>query len=120
MRILASTLLSSFLQQLALAGSANKGEFCNQADSRLQAGTYQFWSNCNSQTYCATNNTCLPRGCRRDDFPFGYIVGSDHTPEKCPHGQFCPDEMDVCQPQLPVGSPCQMNRDGEYKHALLK
>nr|GAT57624.1 predicted protein [Mycena chlorophos] len=97
---------------LVNAGSANKGDNCSQSDNRLQAGTYQFFSDCNSVTYCAANGTCLLRGCRKDEFPFGYQTGAS-VPPKCDLGQFCPDEMDACQPLLAVGSPCQLNRDDE-------
>jgi len=95
------------------AGSVNNGGACKVGDSRLQIGTYQFWSDCNSVTYCnETSNTCQLRKCRSEDFPFGYKPG-DHLPPKCPRGQFCPDEEDSCQPVLPVGSACQLNRDDE-------
>jgi len=94
------------------AGSSNKGENCSQSDSRLQTGTFQFFSDCNAVTYCAANNTCVLKGCRKDEFPFGYTDGA-HVPDKCPRGQFCPDEADVCQAWLPVGTPCQLNRDDE-------
>lgn len=102
-----------FLACFALvnAGSANHGESCNQQDNRLQTGTFQFFSDCNSVTYCAANGTCLLKGCRRDEFPFGYQPGAK-LPDKCPDGQFCPDEADACQPLLPVDSACQLNRDG--------
>ncbi|KAJ7096411.1 hypothetical protein C8R44DRAFT_889718 [Mycena epipterygia] len=103
-----------FLSSWALvnAGSANKGDNCTQGHSRLQTGTFQFFDDCNSVTYCASNNTCLLKGCRKDDFPFGYATGS-HLPDKCDPGSFCPDEADECQPVLAVGSPCQLNRDDE-------
>ncbi|KAJ7262266.1 hypothetical protein B0H12DRAFT_1105041 [Mycena haematopus] len=84
---------------LVNAGSANKGDNCTQADNRLQAGTFQFFDDCNS-------------GCRKDAFPFGYAVGAD-LPPLCGAGQFCPDEADECQALLEVGSPCQLNRDDE-------
>lgn len=93
------------------AGSANKGEACSQGDNRLQAGTYQFFDDCDSVTYCAANSTCVLKGCRRDDFPFGYAPDA-HLPDKCDRGLFCPDEEDQCQPWLAVGEPCQLNRDG--------
>jgi hypothetical protein len=96
---------------LVHAGSANKGENCSQSDSRLQTGTFQFFSDCNSVTYCAPNNTCLLKQCRKDDFPFGYATGA-HLPDKCDPGQFCPDEGDACLPVQTVGSKCQLNRDG--------
>ncbi|KAJ7045428.1 hypothetical protein C8F04DRAFT_1064743 [Mycena alexandri] len=104
-----------FLSSWALicnAGSANKGENCTQSDNRLQAGTFQFFDDCNSVTYCAANGTCLLKGCRKDEFPFGYVVGA-HVPDLCPLGEFCPDEADACQTLLPVGSACQLNRDDE-------
>ncbi|KAK0461380.1 uncharacterized protein EV420DRAFT_1531768 [Desarmillaria tabescens] len=82
------------------------------ANNRLQAGTYQFYSDCNSQTYCASNSTCAHKGCRKDEFPFGY-TDPDTMPPKCPRGQFCPDEQDQCLDVLPVGSPCQLNRDDQ-------
>ncbi|KAF8891638.1 hypothetical protein BD779DRAFT_1512250 [Infundibulicybe gibba] len=95
------------------AGSANKGDPCSQANSRLQVGTYQFFDDCNSQTYCAANSTCVAKGCRRDDFPFGYPQDAQNLPDKCPRGQFCPDEEDACQQVLSVGSGCQLNRDDQ-------
>ncbi|KIY74312.1 hypothetical protein CYLTODRAFT_427872 [Cylindrobasidium torrendii FP15055 ss-10] len=94
------------------AGNAGWGEPCSQENNRLQLGTWQFWDECNSKTYCAANSTCAHKGCRRDDYPFGYNVGSDFAP-KCPRGTFCPDEEDACMPQQPVDSPCQLNRDDQ-------
>ncbi len=35
------------------------------------------------------------------------------TPLSLRLDQFCPDELDDCQPKLPLGSACQLNRDGE-------
>jgi hypothetical protein len=95
------------------AGSLNKGEPCSQSNNKLQFGTFQFWDQCNSQTYCSSGGTCEAKGCRRDDFPFGYATGSKSIPDKCPTGQFCPDEEDQCLPLLAVDSPCQLNRDDE-------
>ena len=96
------------------AGSVNKGGTCNQANNRLETGTYQFYSDCDSVTYCASNSTCLLRGCRRDVFPFGYPQDSNSLPPLCKSGTFCPDEMDECQSLLSVGSACQLNRDGAW------
>lgn len=100
------------------AGSVTNGNQCNQGDNRLQTGTYQFWSDCTATTYCADSGICQPRGCRRDDFPFGYAQGSHEIPDKCPRGLFCPDEGSGCQTLLAVGSQCQLNRDGTVPHAL--
>lgn len=110
--MLPRTLIFLSCWALVNAGSANKGDSCLQSDSRLQTGTFQFFDDCNSVTYCASNNTCLLKGCRKDEFPFGYQKGA-HLPDLCPTGQFCPDEADECQALLPVNSPCQLNRDGK-------
>ncbi|KAF8637062.1 hypothetical protein AX17_003082 [Amanita inopinata Kibby_2008] len=98
---------------LVYAGMLNKGDVCSQANNRLQPGTFQFWDECNSQTYCSADGVCKAKGCRRDDFPFGYAQDSKSIPDKCPKGQFCPDEEDQCLPLLAVGSPCQLNRDDQ-------
>ncbi|TDL26285.1 hypothetical protein BD410DRAFT_575606 [Rickenella mellea] len=96
----------------SLAGSVQKGGACNQKNNKLLAGSYQFHSDCDSVTFCNSTNLCQLKGCRRDIFPFGYSESS-HLPDLCPNDQFCPDEMDACQPLLPVGSPCQLNRDDQ-------
>ncbi|KAI0768849.1 hypothetical protein BD413DRAFT_562125 [Trametes elegans] len=96
----------------ARAGTVTFGHYCNPARQKLQEGTYQFQTDCDAQTYCAANSTCAHRGCRSDEFPFGYSP-TQKLPPKCDKGFFCPDEMDQCQQILPVGSPCQFNRDDE-------
>lgn len=111
LELLPITIISLSWLSVVSAGSANFGDSCKLADNRLQVGTYQFYTDCNSVTYCASNSTCAHRGCRKDDFPFGYQNTSTFPP-KCSIGQFCPDEMDACQDVMPVGSACQMNRDG--------
>ncbi|KAF8070223.1 hypothetical protein FPV67DRAFT_1668101 [Lyophyllum atratum] len=112
MHLLSLTLLFFSSYSLVHAGTANVGSACNQAENRLQAGTYQFWSECDSQSYCGSDGKCAQKRCRKDDFPFGYQPG-DKLPDKCPKGQFCPDEEDNCQAILPVGSDCQLNRDDQ-------
>lgn len=98
----------SFVQ----AGNLTKGSPCNQNLSRLQMGSYQYWSQCDSKCFCSSEGICARKKCRKDDFPFGYKPGDD-LPDKCKRGEFCPDEEDRCQPVLPVGSPCQLNRDDQ-------
>ncbi len=112
------SILLLFAFPTVLAGSNNFGDPCSQGNNRLQAGTYQFYSDCNSQTYCASNSTCAHRGCRKDDYPFGYT--DDSLPPKCARGQFCPDEQDQCLDVLAVGSPCQLNRDGRFEISLVR
>ena len=58
-----------------------------------------------------TTGFCKAKGCRKDEFPFGYKGLA--PPPMCPSGQFCPDAEDACQPLIPIGSVCELNRDGE-------
>ncbi|KAI0344561.1 hypothetical protein BDW22DRAFT_1427253 [Trametopsis cervina] len=101
-----------FHPQVVQAGDANYGEPCSVNNQRLQIGTYQFVGDCNSVTFCNSSALCDHKGCRRDEFPFGYSNPAT-IPNRCDPGLFCPDEEDKCQPLLPVGSPCQFNRDDE-------
>jgi len=112
--LLPLTILLFSWSTLVHAGGVHLNGPCNVLRNRLQLGSYQFYSECDSQTYCSgTTGTCQKRTCRRADFPFGYSQGDPGIPDKCPKGQFCPDEEDACQPLLPVGSPCQLNRDDQ-------
>ena len=113
MQLLLTLFLFSWIS-IIHAGSVHHDQPCNIKLNRLLAGSLQFTSECDSQTFCNSTGLCQKRGCRRDDFPFGYSQGDKGIPDKCPKGQFCPDEMDQCQPLLPVGSPCQLNRDGVH------
>ncbi|KDR75935.1 hypothetical protein GALMADRAFT_68174 [Galerina marginata CBS 339.88] len=113
MRLIPLTLILFASHKASLAGSVDKGGSCSQGNNRLQTGTFQFWSDCNSVTYCADNSTCVPKGCRKDEFPFGYPQGSNDLPPKCGKGEFCPDEGTACQTLLSVGTQCQLNRDDQ-------
>lgn len=112
MLLLPLSLIFSSWYTLVHAGSQIKGQSCSVSSNRLQIGTYQFYSDCDAHTYCSSQGICELKGCRKDQYPFGYSPGAT-LPPKCPSGQFCPDEGDACQPWLPVGSACQLNRDGE-------
>ncbi|KAH8119384.1 hypothetical protein DFH11DRAFT_1564710 [Phellopilus nigrolimitatus] len=105
-------ILSSVLPSTVTADNLF-GQACSTANNHLQVGTYQFDGDCDPTTYCAPNNTCAHKGCRKDIFPFGYSQDANKLPELCPNGQFCPDEGDACQDLLPVDSPCQLDRDDE-------
>ncbi|KAH9940416.1 uncharacterized protein BXZ73DRAFT_42631 [Epithele typhae] len=110
--VLPSTLLFSLWAPAVLAGNVTFGEACDPAHQKLQEGTFQFQTDCDSTTFCARNSTCAHRGCRVDTFPFGYDAKAV-LPDKCPRGMFCPDEQDNCQGLLSVGSACQFNRDDQ-------
>lgn len=98
-----------------LAGNLTKGENCSVGENRLQVGNYEFFDQCDTHTFCnSTSSTCDLKGCRKDQWPYGYNSTSTNPPPPlCVSGQFCPDEQDACQPQLEVGSPCQLNRDDQ-------
>lgn len=112
MLLLSLTLFFCSWNTLVYAGDQTKGENCTITNNRLQFGTYQFHSDCDAQTYCSSQGICELKGCRQDKYPFGYPPGAS-IPPQCPPGQFCPDESDACQPLLPVGSACQLNRDDQ-------
>ncbi|KAE8226874.1 hypothetical protein CF319_g572 [Tilletia indica] len=60
----------------------------------------------------ATAGVCKLKGCRRDEYPFGYKgVPQDQIPPMCGPGTYCPDEENACQPLIPLGGVCQLNRD---------
>lgn len=129
------------------AGNVTFGGACNITHNRLSPDTKQFTGDCTATTYCSGNGTCLHKGCRRDEYPFGcvlhslvrwwlggscswqlgrkgefnslsldcrYRLFSHEIPPRCEPGNFCPDEEDACQPVMPVGSICQLNRDGQW------
>ncbi|KAI0063657.1 hypothetical protein BV25DRAFT_402475 [Artomyces pyxidatus] len=124
MLFLSPTLL--FLISVPLAAYAQSNstdtntDTCNPAHNGLATGTLQYNSDCNATTWC-NNGVCENKQCRREEFPLGYPTGSGPIrnkknitlPDKCPIGQFCPDEGSSCQDILPVGSACQLDRDDE-------
>ncbi|KAJ7471374.1 hypothetical protein B0H11DRAFT_2039716 [Mycena galericulata] len=87
---------------------------CSSNNNHLDAASKKFISDCSDQTFCSgeniTNSTCIPRQCRRDEFPFGFSTG-ETIPPLCPRGSFCPDEGSGCRPLVPAGHPCELNRD---------
>ena len=90
------------------------GKACSTTSNRLDPRTRRFTSDCDAQTFCSgtINGTCIPRQCRREEFPSGY--GTNQTvPMLCPAGSFCPDEGDACRLLVPIGRPCQFNRDDQ-------
>ncbi|KZT56934.1 hypothetical protein CALCODRAFT_453649 [Calocera cornea HHB12733] len=84
---------------------------CNLANNGLDPDTRRFVTDCDATGYCSSQGVCEPKGCRKDQYAFGY--GSNPQPPLCPSGTFCPDEENICLPLIDVGSPCQLNRDDE-------
>ncbi|KAJ1307793.1 hypothetical protein OPQ81_001878 [Rhizoctonia solani] len=105
---------------LLLSGSAyaqdsskrHRGESCDPTRNRLNPETKKFSSDCDGMTFCSPEGVCQPKGCRRDEFPFGYDPNIT-LPPMCPKDQFCPDEEDMCLPVMSPGSTCQLNRDDQ-------
>ncbi|KAJ7683683.1 hypothetical protein B0H17DRAFT_1160853 [Mycena rosella] len=87
---------------------------CSSNNNHLDPASKKFSSDCSDKTFCSgtdlANSTCIPRQCRRDEFPFGFSV-DDVLPPFCPRGTFCPDEGSGCRPLVPAGRPCELNRD---------
>ncbi|KAJ6544975.1 hypothetical protein DFH09DRAFT_927697 [Mycena vulgaris] len=87
---------------------------CSSNNNHLDPASKNFISDCSDQTFCSgtdvANSTCIPRQCRRDEFPFGFSTG-EALPPLCPRGSFCPDEGSGCRPLVPAGRPCELNRD---------
>ncbi|KAJ7755550.1 hypothetical protein B0H16DRAFT_1308604 [Mycena metata] len=98
---------------LILASPAASGH-CSSNNNHLDPASKKFVSDCSEQTFCSgtdiANSTCVPRQCRRDEFPFGFSLG-EALPPLCPDGTFCPDEGSGCRPLVPPGNPCELNRD---------
>lgn len=106
--------LTSALAAISESPPTSLGKACSAASNHLDPRTKKFVSDCDAQTFCAgtVNGTCVPRQCRRDEFPFGYRANQTQ-PGLCPEGSFCPDEGDACRPLVAVGQPCQFNRDDQ-------
>lgn len=63
---------------------------------------------------------CVPRACRRDEYPFGFPSNStlpplcffpSLSPSTSTTGYFCPDNGSGCRAVLPPGSTCELARD---------
>ncbi|KAK0500110.1 hypothetical protein EDD18DRAFT_1307630 [Armillaria luteobubalina] len=93
---------------------------CSTSHDHVDPVSLKFISECSYMTYCsaAQNGTCLPRLCRRDEFPFGYSE-QDVVPPLCSAGTFCPDEGNGCWPLVSVGGACQLNRDEQCALPVL-
>ncbi|CAD6588153.1 MAG: hypothetical protein TREMPRED_004943, partial [Tremellales sp. Tagirdzhanova-0007] len=87
---------------------------CSVSNNHLDANTKEFITDCDSFGYCAANDTCLPRLCRRDEFVLtSLLTSSTPAPPLCGPGSFCPDDASGCLRIVPVGGTCELNRDDE-------
>jgi hypothetical protein len=99
------------------SGTAPLGSSCSSINDHLDPLTHKFLSSCVDTSFCSkhVNGTCVPRRCRRDEFPFEYAFAKGNNtvqvPPMCKKGSFCPDEGSGCRPLAPVGAMCQLNRD---------
>ncbi|KAJ6561771.1 hypothetical protein B0H19DRAFT_1209977 [Mycena capillaripes] len=107
-------ILSLTVPALVSADAVVPAGRCSSDNNHLDPASKKFISDCSDQTFCSgrdiTNSTCIPRQCRRDEFPFGFAAGAV-LPPLCPVGTFCPDEGSGCPPLVPVGRSCELNRD---------
>lgn len=88
------------------------GRSCSATNNHLDALSHKLISDCDPKSFCssATNGTCQPRVCRRDEFAYGYLP-DEAIPSLCPAGAFCPDDGSGCVEQREVGGMCEMGRD---------
>ncbi|WVQ99592.1 hypothetical protein IAU59_006728 [Kwoniella sp. CBS 9459] len=87
---------------------------CNATNNHLDADSKVFVTDCDSFGFCSINGTCLPRQCRRDEYPLSSLLDSTvPVPPQCPQGTFCPDDASGCLALVDVGGQCQLNRDDE-------
>ncbi|KAI0783920.1 hypothetical protein BC629DRAFT_1289220 [Irpex lacteus] len=99
------------LSPLVACGNVAPGGKCSLDSNRLDPATHKFMTDCDDKTFCASSNsTCQPKGCRRDEFPFGYGAG-DALPPLCDRAAFCPDDGSACKDLVGSGQACEMNRD---------
>ncbi|TRM64557.1 hypothetical protein BD626DRAFT_492214 [Schizophyllum amplum] len=109
--MIVSTYAPILLALGVLGGSVGHGGHCSTENDHLDMFTHKFMSDCTDSAFCtAPNGTCEARNCRRDEYPFGYSVDTS-LPPLCAHGSFCPDEGDGCRVLVPLGGPCQLERD---------
>lgn len=122
--------MASFLQLLFLTvsihtisitalSSTNNTGICSSNNTIFDPSTHKLVSQCSDHTFCSApiNGMCIPRLCRRDEFPFGYGP-SEAPPPLCPQGFFCPDDGSGCLPLVSVGAPCEPNRDEQCSPPL--
>jgi hypothetical protein len=91
------------------------GSACQVNHTLLLTASNQLMTDCGYLAWCdPTTNTCAARGCRREEYPFGYSkVERSKWPQKCDSHQFCPDEGSLCMDKIALGGACQLNRDDE-------
>lgn len=86
---------------------------CNSALSRVNPATHKFESDCDDNLFCNNaTGTCQYKTCQIYDHSITYNPGEPMA-MLCPQGSFCPDVQDYCRPQLPLGTSCELDRDGE-------
>lgn len=93
----------------------NVGQPCQANQSSLLVASNQLMTDCGYLTWCDPSaNRCAARGCRRDEYPFGYsTIERTKWPKMCNSLQFCPDEGSYCMDKIELGGACQLNRDDE-------
>lgn len=123
-------LCATFFLAYAHAGLVGLGGRCTSANNRLDPESHVYSSQCIDKAFCSAGvngiGICVARRCSRDEYPLWVVLCSyvenlltknsgykegETIPPTCPRGMYCPDEGDSCHPVLPVGQPCQYNRD---------
>ena len=102
-----------FFPGFVKSGMAPLGINCSASNNHLDPSTHKFITECPATTFCSApeGGSCIPKLCRRDEFPFEFASGDIPVPPMCEKGTFCPDEGSGCEVLSAVGEPCQLNRD---------
>ncbi|ORY95237.1 hypothetical protein BCR43DRAFT_492665 [Syncephalastrum racemosum] len=99
---------------ISLAAEALKfGEQCDATP--IYSSTWQYEDSCQDvYLFCdPKTNTCNYKGCTNTDYIKGWNPAVHKFPQRCPSHTYCPDASSSCQPLVPVGGQCELQRDDE-------
>lgn len=81
------TSLITILLVTSIESILSTGEPCQESNNKLDPNSHKFLSDCGPIDFCnSTTQTCDLKGCRTDEFPFGYS-SEDLMPELCKDGE---------------------------------
>lgn len=84
----AALLLLALQPATTFAARVGVGQACSTSNNRIDANSGAFLTDCDAQTYCTSAGVCAARGCRSDEYPYGYNgVSFADLPPMCPRGQ---------------------------------
>ncbi|KAL9554703.1 hypothetical protein MBANPS3_002697 [Mucor bainieri] len=89
------------------------GQLCDSTP--LYRESWQYDDSCDDvYLFCdPASNTCNYKGCSNADYIAGWDTNVREFPARCTGTTFCPDNRSKCEPQVSVGSRCEVQRDDE-------